>query len=907
MVSSTLLRTKLNVPKPPSRLLRRPHLHDRLQSGLEVPLTLVAAPAGFGKTMAIASWARDLDRPVAWVSLDASDADPVQFWTYVLSALEELQPGTGADALMMLQTPQPPPLRAILATLVNSVDALDGEVILVLDDYHHITSAVIHESLAFVLEHPPVRLHIYLSSRSEPPLPLARLRARDQVIEVRAEELRFRPDEISAFLSAIPALNLASEDVAKLAERTEGWIAGLQLAALALPAHADPARFIASFGGSHRHVLSFLSQEVLGAQSPDVQSFLVQTSILSRMCASLCVAVTGQQRAEAILDYLRDAGLFVMPLDPEGTWFRYYHLFADFLRHRLHHLDHEKVPGMRRRAAEWLAAEGLTIEAAEHLFAIPDFVSAAGLIEDVAPALLLGGEVATILRLMEGLPEGEVIARPNLALHQTGAFLYQGRLADAERLLGLVEESLPRESKSQGANAQGEGRAIAGKIASHRAAIAAMRGDGGRTMALAQAALDALPEDSLSDRAGAVLAMGHAHRLTGDAKAAESVYASAARMSFAVGNLPFGAAALFMQAYTLVWQGRLREATGLYRHLIEAADSRGGAARALSGAAYAGLGQVLYEWGDLGGATSAADEAIARGRQWANIRDQVSAFMTIASVCQARGQAQAAMDALERGERLLDEADRSEQSFPWLQPHLAATRARLAVRQGNLYAAQRWSSQRGLSTDGEIPSTLPFPLDFEYLTLARVLLAEGRPDAMSGLLEKLARESGLAGPAGNAIEVSMLCALALQARGETSRALHNLRHAISAASEEGYLRVFVDEGVAMRSLLMRLREQEPRGSEIRAYVEAILAAFEDETVSAREQLPRRIEMEPLTEREREVLGLIAKGLTNKEIARQMVVEVSTVKTHVHNVYGKLGATDRVQAMVRARELGLLEP
>src|SRR5579875_2482231 len=493
--SPVILSTKLHVPRAPSRLLSRPRVFQRLDRGLERPLTVLAAPAGFGKTTALCAWLPRVPGPAAWVSLDAGDNDPIQFWTYVLTALESAHPGLATPPLAMLQLPHPPPLATVLRTLINAIAALADDVVLVLDDYHLITAPAIHESIALLLAHPPPQLHLYLASRSEPPLPLARLRAYDQVSEIRADDLRFQPDEVAAWLGEVMGLRLSAEDTARLAERTDGWAAGLQLAAVSLQGPPDPSRFIASFGGSHRYVLTYLGDEVLAAQPPEVQSFLVQTAILERLCGPLCDALTGQHDGQAMLIRLEQANLFLIRLDDEGRWYRYDHLFRDLLRHRLREERSAEIPDLHRRAAGWLEGEGLIVEAVEHLLAIPDMEEAARLIEEAARGMLARNECAAVLSLVGRLPEEAIAARPRLCLYYAGALLSSGWLDDAEHWVARAESWFASAAEQKdSATRDSDGRDLDGEVASLRAALAAMRADAARAIHYAQIALETLPE-----------------------------------------------------------------------------------------------------------------------------------------------------------------------------------------------------------------------------------------------------------------------------------------------------------------------------------------------------------------------------------------------------------------------------
>ncbi len=900
--SSVILSTKLHVPRAPNRLLSRPRVFQRLDRGLERPLTVLAAPAGFGKTTSLCAWLPRAPGPAAWVSLDAGDNDPIQFWTYALTALESAHPGLATTPLAMLQLPHPPPLATVLRTLINAIAALADDVLLVLDDYHLITAPAIHESVDFLLAHPPAQLHLYLASRSEPPLPLARLRAYDQVIEIRADDLRFQPDEVRTWLTEVMGLRLSAEDVARLAERTDGWAAGLQLAGLSLQGHPDPSRFIASFGGSHRHVLTYLGEEVLAAQPPEIQSFLVRTAILDRLCGSLCDALTGQHDGQAMLARLAQADLFLIPLDDEGRWYRYDHLFADLLRHRLREEHAAEIPDLHRRAARWLEGEGLITEAAEHLFAIPDVADAARLIEQSARAMLVRNEHSAVLSLIGRLPEEAIAARPRLCLYHAGALLSSGRLDGAERWISYAERWLASAPDEQHpAAADSDRRDLAGEVAGLKAALAAMRADAATAIHYARTALETLPEQDVFSRASAVLTLGLAHEVEGDLHAANDALVEASRLSFAADNLPMATLALRLRAYLLMSQGRLRQAVDLLHQVIQVSESRGGALAALAGGAYSGLATILYERNDLVGARLAAEKAMALGEQWANPEDEVDGLVRLMLVHQAEGRAAAAVEAAQRIEQII----RSNATFPWTRALAGAARALLALRQGRLDNAERWARELELIDDDALDRA-NLSHAFEAVTYARILIAQQRLTEVADLLERLLREAEAAERTGDAIGLRALQALAWQARGESAKALETLERALALAVPEGYVRAFVDEGVPMRALLARLREKLPKGSVLRRYVDTLLAAFDrPSAVQPLDVGPPRL-IEPLSARERDVLLLLARGRSNQEIARQLVVAVSTVKTHVHNLFAKLQVADRLEAVMRARELGLLD-
>src|SRR5579883_3339740 len=899
--SHLLLTTKLQMPRATAQLVNRPAISQRLDRGLERPLTLLTAPAGFGKTMALCAWGRQQSTPLAWVSLDAGDNDASQFWMYTLAALNRAIPGVADTALAMVQSPQAPPLAVALRALLNAIAAQPQEVILILDDYHLITEPAIHESVALLLEHPPAQLHLYLATRNEPSLPLARLRARDQVNELRADDLRFRSAEVATFFSDVMGI--------RLAERTDGWIAGLQLAGLSLQQHADPVRFIATFSGSHRHILTYLGEEVLAAQPEDVQTFLLQTSILGRMCAPLCDALTGRSDGQAMLERLEQANLFLVALDDESRWYRYYHLFADLLRYRLRQQYSDLIPDLHRRAARWLEVDGWVAEAVNHLFAVPDIQAAAQMIERAAQGFTERGELVTLLRLIERLPEEVIAARPRLAIAQANVLFARGSLEMAEQRLTEAEHALqtnaPQLDEQQDEMTDTERRTLAGSIAGDRAVLAAMHGETTQTLRYAEEALALLPADDLFSRSGVLLAQGNGYRNNNELRAADATYSEAVRLGRASGNIFIATIALNMQADLCVQQGRLRQAVALSRQVIELSEARGGDLHMLTANTYNFLSGRFYEWNDLAAAESASERAIALAEQWGNTEHQIEGYSLLAFVYQARGETAAAREAVQRAERLIQLG----RHFPWGAIFFGMASVRLALQQGRVEEAQQWLSTLEAEIAQYSTSITPFQ-DWGELTRVRVLLAPGAQAALDEAATLLARQAARARAEerlGDLIDIMALQSLLHQAQDEPQPALASLEQALTLAASEGYLRLFVDHGQPMRALLLRLREKLPKGHALRPYIEQLLAAFDHPFASKPAQPAEQAALvEPLSDREREVLYLLAQGHSNQQMARQLVVAVSTIKTHVHHIFAKLQASDRLQAVNRARELGLLD-
>ena len=900
-----LLATRMLMPRTPARMVSRTHVDARLQRGMERPLTLLTAPPGFGKTTALAAWARQAEAPVAWVSLDSGDNEPGQFWAYVLAALEQASPGVTDGALAMLRSMQAPPLPVILRALLNALVAAPMDIALALDDYHRITEPAIHESLASLLDHPPARLHLYLASRSEPPLPLARLRARDAVNELHSDDLRFRLDEVAEFLSEVMATPLPFEDVLALAERSDGWVAGLQLAGLSLQQHPDPAAFVASFSGSNRHVMQYLGEEALAAQPPDVRAFLLRTALLDRMCAPLCDALTGQSDGRAMLERLARANLFVVALDDEGRWYRYYHLFADLLRHHLREEAPETLPDLHRRAAHWLESDGQTAEAIAHLLAIPDAEAAADLMERMADDLMRHGDITALIGTLDRLPRDTLASRPALNLSLAEALYARGQLADSEAHITAAERVVAGLSPTT-EDDQRRQRMLAGRVACDRAVLASMRGEADAAIASAQMAIDNLADDDSMHRAGAYITVGHAQRLKGDLLAADAAYAQAARLSNMAGSPFLAALAIDMRTLVAMAQGQLHLVASLSRQIISMAESQGEGARSLAGNAWATLGWRLYEWNDLDSAEEAYHKALALGEQWGDIEDQVNGRLWLSMVYQARGEPEEARASLQHASRLLETVEQEGQSFPWLPPLVGATSVRIAIAQGNVAEAERLMADLHRDHGANVAIR---PL--VELTNARVSLAQGAAADARTQLDTLLPNIIASGQTAYEIDMRMLLALAWQQQGETTRALESLARAIIQAMPEGYIRLFLDEGAPMLALLRRLREEPDVRADVAGYCTKLLvmAGVEsmDEYPAANQRRGTHPElMEPLSAREMEVLSLLAEGYSNQEIAGELVVALSTVKTHVHHLYAKLQAPDRLRAVTRARKLGLLE-
>ena len=906
-----LLATKLYVPRVRATLVPRPRLTRRLDEGMERRLVLISAPAGFGKSTLIAEWAQLRSRatpplPIAWISLDAGDNDPLRFWAYFVAALQKVQPGTGDDLLALLRTPPLPPAEALLTELVNEIATIPSDFALVLDDYHTIAAPALHSALAFLLEHLPPQMHLIVAGRSDPPLPLALLRSRDQSIELGAADLRFSPEEAAAFLNRAAGTALSPADVAALEARTEGWVAGLQLAVLSMQGADDVSGFIRAFGGSHRFVFDYLAQEILARQPEGVQAFLLQTAILERLSGPLCDALMGtpsaaiQEPGQAMLERLEQANLFITALDQERHWYRYHQLFAEFLRGRLAQTLPDAVPALHRRAASWYAEHGLTADAIGHALAAGDVEMAADLVERAAKEMFARSELTTLRGWLDALPM-QAAARPRLAVVRAWVTTATAPHESVVPLLDGIEQSLR-------ARPGDDVRGALAEVSVLRAVEAMNQGRFEECIALcrqAQAdlagATEGLFNSAIALRGTAAFNLGVAYEFTGNPEAASQALVEAAEVSRQAGNLHLAPMALSRLANLQAIQGRLRQAGETYRLAMRLAEEMSKRPSPMAGQVFTGYGNLLREQNKLEAAESYLARGIELGRQWRNAEALTSGYIALARTRQAQGDPTGALQAVEELAAL------SGAEIPWARPLIDVCRVRLWAAQRRLEPLGHWVSTCGLS-----PTDAPHPWrEAEHVALARALIALGRPAEATDLLERLRSAAEAGGRLGCAIEMLALQALALHAIGQVAAARAALARALRLAAPEGYVRVFLDEGEEMVKALRELTEL----GELKGYVEGLLAAASHpaphplSSVSSPSSLssarPISSLVEPLSDRELEILRLLAAGHSNQEIAQSLVVSLNTVKTHLKNIYAKLGARSRTQALARARELGLL--
>ena len=907
-----LLRTKLYIPPPRPKVVLRPRLVGRLNEGLEGKLTLISAPAGFGKTTLVSEWVAVCERPVAWLLLDEGDNDSTRFLTYLVAALQTIASNIGVGALAVLQAPQPPPTEVILTVLLNEITSIPDNFVFVLDDYHLIDSKPVDNVLTFLLEHLPLQMHLVIATREDPHLPLSRLRARGQLTELRAADLRFTPSEAAEFLGQVMGLNLSAEDIAALEARTEGWIAGLQLAALSMQGHQDVTSFIQSFTGSHHFVLDYLVEEVLHQQSESIQTFLLNTSILDRLCGSLCDAVLLDPSAsgQETLEYLEHANLFIVPLDNERHWFRYHHLFADLLRQRLQRSstlstgkEKRGVDELHRRASEWYEHNGSAADAIRHALAAEDFARAADLVELVMPGTDRSRQYATLLGWLKAIPDELVRLRPVLSYWYASISMSCGelggvepRLRDAERWLDTTADTAAMVVVDKE-----EFRRLPGMIAIIRAGLALARGDIPETVKYARRVLDLAPEDDLLMLGGAASQLGLAAWTNGDLETARRMTAEGMANLRLAGYISPAIGCAKVLVDIQIAQGSLHEAMTTYERALQWATEPG--EPVLPGAAdmYVGMSDLYREFNDLKTAMQHLLTSQALGELAGLSPNPYRWCAAMARIREAQGDLGGALDLLDQAERLYDSA-----FAPNVRP-VATRKVRVWVAQGRLGEALGWAHEQGLSVENE----LSYLHEFDHITLARLLLASylsdranGSISEVAGLLERLLKAAEEGGRMGSVIEILVLQAIAYHAQGDLPAALLHLQHALMLAEPEGYVRMFLDEGSSMMQLLREASAREIMPD----YTGKLLASFEAEKRKSEDKPdlpPAQPLIEPLSQRELKILQLIAQGLSNREIGERLFLALDTIKGHNRKIFDKLQVQSRTEAVARARELGLL--
>ena len=899
MVDSLLL-TKLYIPSPRLKGILRPRLIERLNEGINGKLCLVSAPAGFGKTTLVADWVAGCGRPVAWLSLDEGDHAPTRFLTYFVAALQTILPKVGEGVAGLLQSTQQPAIESILTSLLNEISSVPEPFVLVLDDYHAMDSRPVDELLTFLVDHLPARMHVLIATREDPPLPLARLRARGQLTELRAADLRFTPAEATDFLNQVMHLNLSIGDISALETRTEGWIAGLQLAALAMQSREDVPGFIKAFTGSHRFVLDYLVEEVLQHQSEPVRSFLLQTAILGRLCAALCNAVTEREDGKEMLDGLERSNLFLIPLDDQRQWYRYHHLFNEVLLAHLMEVQPEQVSSLHQRASVWYERHGYRADAVHHALAATDYERAAGLIELAWAAMDVSYQSAAWLDWVRKLPDELFHTRPVLSVGYAWALLDGGEMEASEALLQDAECCLQQPQEKIIVVDKEQFRSLPASIATARAYRSLALGNVSDTIKYARQGLELTPEDDLTRTMQAISLLGIAQYTNGELESAEHSLAEFCLTLQKTGEIPTLIGITFLLADIRAELGRLHEAESIYQQTLRLATDKGEPIPLGTSDLYRGLSELCVERNDL----EAAGQHLLMAQK---LGEQLTLTDWLFRLCISQARLKEAQGDLDGALALLDEAERVHirGPLPDVRP-ITALKARVWLKQGRLADAQRWVLEQGLSQDDD----LCFVHEFEHITLARVLMAAGKSDPGTGvldeaarLLERLLHAAEAGGRLGSVIQILLLQALVYQANDNHPQSMQSLERAVVLAEPQGYVRIFVDEGRTMRLLLEK--QSSRRDHPLHGYVNSLLAAYTQPGTPqpAIHSISSGL-IEPLSERELEVLRLLRSELSGPEIARQLIVSLNTLRSHTKNIFSKLGVNNRRTAVRRAEELNL---
>jgi LuxR family maltose regulon positive regulatory protein len=898
-----LIRTKLRPPFVRSELVSRPRLQERIAQGLRRPLTLITAPAGFGKTTLVTIGVAHRGIAAAWLSLEKDDNQVERFLSYLLAAIQEVDPVLGNEARQLMAISQQICPERVLTAWVNDLVTAQAEVALVLDDYHVISNPAVHECVTWLLEHCPKTFHLVIASRSDPPFPLARWRARGQVVELRASELSFTKSEAAQFLNDVMGLGLDSETVATLEERTEGWITGLQMAALSMRGREDPGEFIEGFSGTHRYILDYLLEEVLALQPSEVQRFLLSTSVLKRLTAPLCEALlTDGMSAEGaavltlesplaappipILEYLERRNLFLVPLDDERIWYRYHHLFADLLRARLQqtHQDQDIV-ALHTRAAHWYEGNGFTYEAIHHASLTGDEEWVERLIEQNYMEMFQRRDSSSIRYWTGKLDQELIYQRPRLCVHEAMSRSWLGQLDEAEVFLDKAEDRI------SGDGATLEAQTLLGHLAYVRSRVNAMRGDVQSAIRLSLTARRSTPANNQALLGGIGVMLGYAYFLNGDFGNAAETLNETINSGIGAGavNSTVGAYCVLARLHAL--QGRLHRSLEVYQKAETLAREMGERDLGIRGVVDVGIADVLCEWNDLDTALVKLQQGLALLPLWAKADDLILAYVTLVRIHLAQGHRKQAIDALEKAAELVH----TRGVFPEAHHAVESAQVKMWLVQGDVGAASRWaaSQEERWSADG------PFTFENErtHIDRARVRIALQEPRQALTLLSPLAEAARSAGRRGRVVEIQLLQALAMQEVGNVAGARAALSECLTLAAFEDYARVFLDEGQHMRSLLTQWLAHADNDSS-QKYVTRLLTYFDTEAP------PTGGLIDPLSPRELEVLHLIALGKTNREIARQLVVAPGTIKAHTSNIYRKLDVANRTEAVARARQLGI---
>jgi len=890
-----LLSTKLLVPINRAELVSRRRLLEALDQSLTHKVTIISAPAGFGKTTLVGEWIKQRNIPTAWLSLDDNDNDPIRFLSYFIKAIQTININIGETILEILQSPQAQINEPLLITLVNEIALIiPGETIIVIDDYHLVETPQINEIIYFHIKHLPPSMHILIASRSDPSLPVALLRGRGELNELRQDDLRFTTGEAADFLNRIKGLQLTDNQVGALVTRTEGWISGLEMAASSIQGNESISAFIQSFTSSNRYIFDYLIEEILNRQPENIQEFLLGTSILGRLTGDLCNAVTNQTDSQTILDYLERTNLFILPLDKDRQWYRYHHLFADLLQKQLMQKRPEFIRELQKRASLWFDKEGFPEEAITHALATKDFEFAAHVLEQNILVMMGRGERLSLIEKFFGkLPEEFIRSRPALSIQRIWGMVFSGRLDEAEERFREIDGQPGVKNKE-----------ISGHIALVRALIANIRGDMESAISLAHQADELLPTKDVVVRGMIPYILGNGYLETGKLNEAEQAYEQIRQFGIASNNLWTRTVAYHGLAQIKKLRGQLVEAKTLCEELLQIAAIRKAERYGFLCGIYFELGDVLREWNNLDSARKMVTEGLELSESWGIPTDLVSGYVTLARIYIAQADLDGAADAIKKAKK----ASEMGNIFRVIQTKLDICQVQIWLQQGNLSDASRWADEiEAKLKDFDQENEFDFVSEMEFIVLARVWLATstmGRDkfylDKSKHLLTRLASFAQKSQRFYRLIEILAIQSIVFDHLGDENKVFEVLEKSISLAQPERCMRLFLDEGRPMQSILYRALK---KGIGL-PYTKTLLGAIE---VQMRE-LPGSTSSalpEPLSNREMEVLMLLPTKMTAVEMADNLIVAKSTVDTHIKHIYSKLGVNRRMEAIQRAKELGLL--
>lgn len=889
-----LLSTKLHPPPVREKWVARMRLLHKLNTVVNHKLTLICAPAGYGKTTLLSQWINLRNEPVGWLTLDASDNDITQFLRYFLAAIQQIDPDVVALIPEMLLPPRPQPGSATWIALINDLAASGKEFIIILDDYQEVENQAVHDALGYLIEHMPDNLHLILATRADPPINLAQLRARGQLLELRAANLCFDTDEAEMFFQDVMGLPLPEEDVTALVQKAEGWVSGLQIAAIVLQNQSNLPKAVQAFTGSHRHILDYLATEVIERLPESTQDFLCQTAILDDLEASLCDAITGRSDSRQILELLDRENQFIIALDDERRWYRYHRLMGEALRRRTESLDSKQLAELHRRASAWYEESGLIGAAIEHAFKASDIDRAAELIEDGAEAILKHSQVSTLLEWLDRLPEELIGKRHRLNIAYAWALLFKGGS------IWAVQEKLETSA------ALTKDTGVSAEEAVIRALIATLTGDVDQSLACSRRALDNLPADRVFLRSIAIENLGMAYVMQGDIPSAIQAFKESIALAREAGNIMFAVASLSNLGGLYLLQGHLKLAEAVYHQALELATTQYGQRLPVACRALLGLGEIAREWNNLEAARHLLEEAIQLSQQY-NETGELVMVLSLARVLQSQGDGERALVMVQKAQAIAIQSTGSTIDDRLVDVALA----RLWLQQDKIRGAAEWADRRGFGQDlssetlpGSGTQVIPYDLrETEWMVYSRLQIAQNQAEAALDTLKVLLTEAEKQNRARRLHEILVLLAITYQETGAVDIALESLERSLKQAEPEGYTRVYLDEGTRMVKLL---REAARRGIQ-KQYCTRLLSDFQQEqrTLERASGEGNAGLVEPLSARELEVLQLLAEGCTNREIAERLFLSLSTVKGHISNIIGKLLARNRTEAVVKARQLGIL--